>query len=257
MLFLLIYRPFSETVWIGFNPNKTLVPTLLFYLVSIAALAVSKALMQVYQIRHTITAGRYLLWLSGEFILIALVYLLFTTRFIESDIPFSAGLLLRTLYCVALILAIPYAIFTLIASNRSKSEEINILKLNQEAKRPEPAANIIHFYDYSGILRISVSADNIYFIASQDNYVEIRYELGGKLLTYLMRCRTTRLEKQLEGTPLVRCHRSYIVNLENVTLFKREGARAFLILSHPDAKEIPVSRSYYKTIAEHLDRIAS
>ena len=127
MLFLLIYRPFSETVWIGFNPNKTLVPTLLFYLVSIAALAVSKALMQVYQIRHTITAGRYLLWLSGEFILIALVYLLFTTRFIESDIPFSAGLLLRTLYCVALILAIPYAIFTLIASNRSKSEEINIL----------------------------------------------------------------------------------------------------------------------------------
>jgi DNA-binding LytR/AlgR family response regulator len=47
------------------------------------------------------------------------------------------------------------------------------------------------------------------------------------------------------------------VNVEKVTLFKREGARVFLVLSHPDAKTIPVSKSYYKTIAEHLGRIAS
>ena len=118
-------------------------------------------------------------------------------------------------------------------------------------------AKIIHFYDYSGVLRLSVSADSIYYIASQDNYVEIRYELDGKLRNYLMRCRTTRLEKQLEGTSLIRCHRSYIVNVENVAIFKREGARAFLVLTHPDAKKIPVSKSYYKAIAEQLGRIAS
>lgn len=254
--FLLLYRPFSETAWLGLDAEKTLVPTLLFYAVGIFILLLSKLLMQLYQIRHTLTAGRYLLWLFAEFVLIALAYLLFTTRFIEPDIPFTARLLLRTSYCVALILAIPYAIFALIASNRSKTEEINALKLRQETEKPA-SDHIIHFYDYSGILRISISAGSIYYIASQDNYVEIRYELDGKLLTYLMRCRTTRLEKQLESTPLVRCHRSYIVNAENVTLFKREGARAFLILSHPDAKKIPVSKSYYKTIAEHLGRIAS
>ena len=170
-----------------------------------------------------------------------MAYLLFTTQFIQPDIPLSPRLLLRTSYCVAVILAIPYAIFSLIAANRSKAEEIAALKLSQTPGEPDAAADrVIHFYDYSGVLRLSLSVDNIYYIASQDNYVEIRYVHDGKLCNYLMRC-----------------HRSYIVNMENVAIFKREGARAFLVLSHPDAKKIPVSKSYYKAISEQLGRIAS
>ena len=46
-------------------------------------------------------------------------------------------------------------------------------------------------------------------------------------------------------------------NVDNVSLFKRENARVLLVLNHPDAKKIPVSKSYYKTIAERLGRIAS
>ena len=256
-LFLLLYHPFSDTIWLGLDPKNNLVPTLLFYLVCILFLIISKELMMLYQLRHTITVNRYLIWLFAEFVLIATAYLLFASRYFNPEILFSAKLLLRTSYCVALILAIPYTIFTLIAANRDKAEEINALKMNKETEKPAPVANIIHFYDYTGTLKISVSADKIYYIASQDNYVELRYELEGKLLTYLMRCRTTRLEKQLEGTPLVRCHRSFIVNVDNVKLFKREGARVFLVLTHPDAKKIPVSKSYYKTIAERLGRIAS
>ncbi|MBR1538442.1 MAG: LytTR family transcriptional regulator DNA-binding domain-containing protein [Bacteroidales bacterium] len=256
-LFLFLYHPFSDTIWLGLDPKKNLVPTLLFYLAGIFILILSKVLMMLCQRRRTITVNRYLLWIAAEFVLIATAYLLFASRYFDPDILLSPKLLLRTSYCVALILAIPYTIFTLIAANRDKAEEINALKINLESERPEPVADIIHFYDYTGALKISVAAENIYYIASQDNYVEIRYELGGKLLTYLMRCRTTRLEKQLEGTSLIRCHRSFIVNVDNVTLFKREGARAFLVLSHPEAKKIPVSKSYYKTIAEHLGRIAS
>ena len=258
LIFLLLYHPFSDTVWLGLDPGRTLVPTLLFYLSSIFIQLLSKALMLLYQIRHTITVTRYILWLFGEFVLIAVAYLLFTGLFIQPDIPISPKILLRTSVCVGLILAIPYAIFSLIAANKAKSEELNILKLNQAAVQPESEkAPVIDFYDYSGALKISVQAKSIFFIASQDNYVEIHYELGGKLLNYLMRCRTARLEKQLEGTSLIRCHRSYIVNVDNISQFKRENSRAFLLLSHPEAKKIPVSRSYYKTIAERLGRIAS
>ena len=257
LLFLLLYHPFSETVWLSTNPEGTLLPSILFYLVAILILLISKSLMWLYQLRHTFSVGRLLLWLFGEFVLIAVAYLLFTTRYIGTDVTFSARVILRTSYCVGLILAIPYAIFALIAGNLAKSEEINILKLNKEAEIPSPSSPIIDFYDYTGALKISVASDSIYYIGSQDNYVEIRYELDGKLLNYLMRCRTTRLEKQLEGTSLIRCHRSYIVNVDNVSQFKRENARAFLVLSHPDAKKIPVSKSYYKAIAERLGRIAS
>lgn len=257
LLFLLLYHPFSDTVWLSTDPEGTLLPTILFYMVGILILLGSKFLMMLYQIRRSFTVGRLLLWLFGEFVLIALAYLLFTSHYIGAEVSFSAKVILRTSYCVGLILAIPYAIFALIAGNLAKAEEINILKLNKEADIPSPSSPIIDFYDYTGALKISVASNSIYYIGSQDNYVEIRYELDGKLLNYLMRCRTTRLEKQLEGTSLIRCHRSFIVNIDNVSQFKRENARAFLVLSHPDAKKIPVSKSYYKAIAERLGRIAS
>lgn len=256
LVFLLTYHPFSSTVWIGLGSDVVL-PTLLFYLSGIGILLVSKVGLMLYQLRHTVSIRKYLFWFLGEFIAIAVVYLLYTRQWFEADIPITPALVAHTSLCVGMILAIPYVIFTLIAANRAKDEEINALKLQQEVEKPANSANIIHFYDYNGNLKLSVSADSILYIASQDNYVEIRYNLGGQLLNYLMRCRTTRLEKQLEGTSLIRCHRSYIVNVDNVTQFKREGARAFLVLSHPDAKRIPVSQRYYKTISEHLERLSS
>ena len=258
ILFLLTYHPFSSTSWLGLKPDVVL-PSVLFYLSGIFILLISKVGMMVYQIRHTITVRKYLFWFLGEFILIGLTYLLWTRQWFQTDIPLTFRLVLRTSLCVAMILVIPYTIFTLLAANKAKTEELDALKLQLATQSPEPERtdHLLHFYDYNGVLRISIPAESIYYIASQDNYVEIQYVLGGKLLNYLMRCRTTRLEKQLEGTSLVRCHRSFIVNVDNVSQFKRENARTVLVLSHPDAKKIPVSKSYYKTIAERLGRIAS
>ncbi|MBQ3742681.1 MAG: LytTR family transcriptional regulator [Bacteroidales bacterium] len=255
-LFLITYHPFSNTNWLGLKPD-VLVPTILFYLCSVGILLISKAGLMLYQIRHTVSVRKYLFWFLGEFVVIAVVYLLFTQQWFESDIPITFQLVARASLCVGMILSIPYLIFGLLASNRAKTEEIDALKLSLKDQTAAQSTNLVHFYDFNGVLRISIEVEKIYYIASQDNYVEIRYEMGGKLLNYLLRCRTTRLEKQLESTPLVRCHRSYIVNVDNVTQFKREKANAFLVLSHPEAKRIPVSKSYYKTIAEKLDRTAS
>lgn len=255
-LFLITYHPFSSTTWLGLK-SDVLVPTILFYLCSVGILLMSKAGLMLYQIRHTVSVRKYLFWFLGEFVVIAVVYLLFTQHWFESDIPITFRLVARASLCVGMILSIPYLIFGLLASNRAKTEEIDALKLSLKDQAAAQGTNLVHFYDFNGVLRISIEVEKIYYIASQDNYVEIRYEMGGKLLNYLLRCRTTRLEKQLESTPLVRCHRSYIVNVDNVTQFKREKANAFLVLSHPEAKRIPVSKSYYKTIAEKLDRTAS
>lgn len=255
-VFLLTYHPFSSTSWLGLK-RDVLVPTILFYLSGICILLTSKLGLMHYQVGHTVSVRKYLLWVLAEFVVIAVVYLLFTRHWFHTDIPISFRLVAYTSLCVGMILAIPYVIFTLLASNLAKSEEIDALKLRLREEASLQEASIIHFYDFSGVLRISIAAEKIYYIASQDNYVEIRYEMGGKLLHYLMRCRTKRLEKQLEDTPLVRCHRSYIVNIGNVTQFRREKAHMFLMLAHPDARRIPVSKSYYKAIAERLGRTAS
>ena len=256
LLFLLTYHPFSATTWIALKP-ETLLPTVLFYLSGIGILLASKVSLMLYQRKHTVSVRQYIFWFLGEFIAIAVIYLLFTRHWFHADRPITLRLVAYTSLCVGMILAIPYTIFTLLAANKAKTEEIDALKMARQAEQPAPESPIIDFYDFSGILRLSVAADSIYYIASQDNYVEIRYEMDGKLLNYLMRCRTKRLEKQLENTSLVRCHRSYIVNIDNVSQFKREKAKTFLVLAHPEARKIPVSQSYYKTVAERLGKIAS
>ena len=257
ILFLLTYHPFSSTTWLGLKPDVIL-QSVLFYLSAIGVLLLSKMGLMIHQIRHTITVRKYLFWVLGEFILIALIYLLHTRFWFETDIPFTFRLVLHTSLCVGMILVIPYTIFTLLAANKAKSEDIEALELKLKEETPTQASSsIIHFYDYTGALKISIPSEHIYYIGSQDNYVEIRYELDGKLLNYLMRCRTTRLEKQLEGTSFLRCHRSFIVNLDNVTQVKRENAHVYLVLSHPEARKIPVSKSYYEAIQDRLGRTAS
>ena len=256
LVFLLTYHPFSDTVWIGLG-QEVLLPTLLFYLSAIVILLLSKISLMAYQLTHTVSVRKYLFWVLGEFIVIALVYLLFTRYWFDADIPVTLRLVAYTSLCVGLILGIPYIIFTLLAANKAKSEDIEALELRLKAEIPSSTSSVINFYDYSGTLKISIPSDRIFYIGSQDNYVEIRYELDGKLLNYLMRCRTTRLEKQLEGTSLIRCHRSFIVNIDNVRQLKRENAHVFLELSHPEARKIPVSKSYYEAIAERLGTTAS
>ena len=257
IIFLITYHPFSSTTWLGFK-SDVIVPTVLFYVCAVFILLLSKASIMYYQLRHTVSIRKYLFWFLAEFILIGLVYILFTRYYFKADIPLTFRLVAYTSMCVGMILVIPYAIFALLAANKAKSEELDALKLTLATMEASPSrqGEIIHFYDFGGILRISIPEEDIYYIASQDNYVEIQYEMGGKLLNYLMRCRTTRLEKQLENTSLARCHRSFIVNLDNVAQFKRENSRLFLVLKHPDAKKIPVSKSYYKAIAERLGEVA-
>ena len=93
-LFLITYHPFSSTTWLGLKPD-VLVPTILFYLCSVGILLISKACLMLYQVRHTVSVRKYLFWFLGEFVVIAVVYLLFTQHWFESDIPFTFRLVAR------------------------------------------------------------------------------------------------------------------------------------------------------------------
>ena len=82
--------------------------------------------------------------------------------------------------------------------------------------------------------------------------MRIYYELEGRLVSYMLRCKTQRIEEMLAGTALMRCHRSYIVNLQKIKCYKRFSDHATIYLSHASAKAIPVSKSYFKAVTERV-----
>lgn len=253
-VFMAIYQPFSATAWFGFSPLSKFLQTLSFYLSAILLMLLSKYLFWLFHANRRLQLQVYLSWIGVEYLIITALYILFTCTFEEGKTQqLNAAWMMRVFLCVSLILAIPYTLITLYMSYRVKNEELNLMKLNRATEnRPEPS-RLLHLYDNNEVLRMSVDSDTLYYVESQDNYVRIYYELEGKLVSYMLRCKTNRIEEALSGTTLVRCHRSHIVNTTKIQLYKKERDHATIFLTHPSAKPIPVSKSYFKAITELVE----
>lgn len=253
-LFISIYKPFADNLWFNVKPAYTFLLTLSFYMTGIAILSVSKILLYWYQSKYVLHMPIYILWIVGEFVLIGAAYILFTQTFGFGDEKISLNLILRTSLSVGLILAIPYAIITIVAHYRSKVEELNILLFQRQMRNVPHENHLINFYDCNDNLKISLYEDSVSYIESADNYVQIYYEMDGKLQSYLLRTGTQRTWEQLSDTTLIRCHRSFIVNPKKIKQFKDLKDHASISLIYPGVREIPVSKSYYKDVCLAIDQ---
>ena len=81
IVFMALYQPFSNTTWFGFNTWKQAGVTVLFYLVAVPTLIMSKLLLSGLSSVHSITVKRFLMWHLVEFLLIATEYYIFTVCF--------------------------------------------------------------------------------------------------------------------------------------------------------------------------------
>ena len=249
LVFLAIYQPFSDTAWIDFLSAHNRLVTLLFYIVCVSVMIVSKQVMAWRQSHSAFSHRLFVVWMLAEFVSIGLIYTLFTALFFDTAITVS--LVCRISASVAMILAIPYAFVYMYAQYQGKKEELELIMLQRQT-RTHADEKLVHFYDSNGVLKISIDENAIYYVVSQDNYVQIYYELNGQLCSYMLRCRTQRLEEMLSDTSLVRCHRSYIVNIKKVQFYKNEHDHGTITLSHADARQIPVSKSYYKSVTSRI-----
>ena len=253
MVFMTLYQPFSNTTWFGFNSLKQSGVTILFYLVAVPTLIVSKLLLSGISTVHSITVKRFLGWHIAEFILIATEYYIFTVCFklgLSRELP---QLLIRIPLCVALILAIPYTIVWFYAQYKAKKEELELFKITHKREIMESDRRLIQFCDSQGKHKMSLSEDSIFYIESQDNYVQIFYNLEGKMSSYLLRCSTQKIEEDLAGTSIVRCRRSFLVNTAKIARYGKEHGHLSITLDQPSGKTITVTPAYYRTILTQLD----
>jgi len=255
MLFMSLYQPsFAySTTWFGFNSWKQAGVTVLFYTVAISTLIVSKLLLYRYSHNHSLSGKRMIVWHLMEFMAIASEYYLFTVYFKLGSVEIPQ-LLFRIPLCVALILTIPYTIIWLYAQYKAKKEELELFKITHKREIMDSDHRLIQFRDSQGKHKMSLSEDTIFYIESQDNYVQIFYNLEGKLSSYLLRCSTQKIEEDLTDTSIVRCRRSFLVNTSKIVRYGKEHGHFTITLDHPSNKTITVTPAYYRTILTQLDR---
>ena len=254
ILFMSLYQPsFAySTTWFGFHSLKQTCVTVLFYVVAISTLVLSKLVLFRYSMEHTVTAKRMIVWHVVEFFAIATEYYLFTVFFRLGTVEIPK-LLIRIPMCVALILAIPYSIVWFYAQYKAKKEELELFKVTHKREAIESAHHLIQFRDSQGKHKMSLSEDSIFYIESQDNYVQIFYDLDGKLSSYLLRCSTQKIEEDLEGTSIVRCRRSFLVNTSKIVRYGKERGHFTITLDRPSGKTITVTPAYYRPVLTRLD----
>ena len=100
---------------------------------------------------------------------------------------------------------------------------------------------------------LSINPKDILYISSDDNYVDIHYLTGGVRKKVLYRSSLKNIESQLVNplSPIFRCHRRYLINIERFDI-QKSTSRSMLITLKDGSDEVPVSRQYVEAVKQRL-----
>lgn len=99
--------------------------------------------------------------------------------------------------------------------------------------------------------KLTLLTADLLFIESSDNYCTVVYLRNGHPTKPLVRSSLSRLEKQIAQPYIVRCHRSYVVNLHRVERVTG-NAQGYRLHLHEGQFQIPVARQYNETLIAEL-----
>jgi len=100
----------------------------------------------------------------------------------------------------------------------------------------------------------SVSPDALLFCEARQNYVRIVYFREGVAAEEIVRATLSGVvERMAAMVPLLRCHRSYLVNAA-VIREARGNAQGLKLSIVGTEEEVPVSRAYVAVLREHLEK---
>jgi DNA-binding LytR/AlgR family response regulator len=181
----------------------------------------------------------------------ALVYALFE-KLILKDTRLFTDLVKNSSKNTALVLLLPYSILWLYFSWRDKKEQID--RMGEVQPFPDNSRNMIPFYDDKGILKFSIKKENLLYLESAENYVNICYLNKGKVSKYLLRDTLKKIEEIFAGTEIIRCHRSFIVNFDKVKVIRKDKDGLKLEFDNPSITDIPVSKTYVNTVMQTFSK---
>ena len=256
VLFLLVSIPFSNNAWFRLGNSTFFGFTALFASISLAILIVSKVTM--YKTRNILpmTYWGYAAWCLSEIVLITVLYTIFTVTIAQPEDQNGIAIFFHALVYTFVCLGVPYIIagmfFTIIDQNRT-IRLMNMQDVVTDETPAETAAPVQKFtlFDNNGVLKLSVSSANLYYVEADDNYIKVWYaDQQGALQTYMLRCRLKTVEESFAGSDLIRCHRKFIVNMQKVKVLQKVGAVYEITLDNEAIAPIPVTKTYIENVLE-------
>ena len=260
VVFLNIYIPFSDTAWFGLGDSMMFLHTVAFIGIGILMLILSRILMYRSKRVFQLTYLSYILWCVLEIIAIAGLYTAMTLDMPLQTDETQLDIFGRALLYGAIALGIPYLISGMYFAIIDKNNTIRLMNfenvVTDEPVKPEASMQKITLFDNSGALKLSLNPENLYYIESDDNYIKVWYtDSKGELKQYMLRCRLKTVEESFKGSGLVRCNRTYIVNIHKVATLRKESEGYVLDLENEAIPPLPVTKTYTDTVLSYFTEV--
>jgi hypothetical protein len=247
--FINIYRPFGAGEWYDVRWWAFIMASGGLVLAGMIVIILSRLLMFAVKKRKPISVSYYVLMVTSEVLLMGALYAILELMVLGGIRPFGV-LLYVAIQNTSLILLIPYAMSLLYFAWREKKMSLEAL-VRQIRNRPR----FILFKDENDVLRLTLKSSDLIYLEASDNYVLIHFQAGATVKSYLLRNTLKRLERVLDGFPLLRCHRSFMVNMHRVKMLKRDKGQFKLWMDEEGGIAIPVSRSYIPAVTASFENV--
>ena len=193
--------------------------------------------------RRRITEMEFLLWQAIEYVVACLFFDLFLSLYLHLG---YFDLLPRILLVSLGINIFPYAFYWVFMERMDRDARIAeaYKMLNNTRGKGDQGEGMVRFTDDKGHVKLVVGADKVISVQSAGNYLTITYDDGGKLLRYTLRNTMKGVEKVCSANGMVRCHRSFFVNVNKVKVIRRAAEGMVAEIDHAVVGTVPVSRTY-------------
>ena len=246
LVFINIYEPFNSSGWYKVSEFMFFVYSSLIILTGVLVVVISRIILYYIGKKREITIGMYAVWILLEILFMSLFYTIYTIK-LNPERDYLA-VFKESSINTTLVLLLPYFFihfYFLYQENKKKLQQIE-----EEHSESHALPKIYSFYDEKNELRLSVNRSNLLYIESADNYVYIWYLNKSNPTKFMLRNSMKAIEEQMAETGVLRCHRSYMANLEQVDVLRRQKDGIYMEFGIKNVPDIPISKKYSEKITQ-------
>ncbi|TDI93414.1 MAG: LytTR family transcriptional regulator [Caldithrix sp.] len=260
-IFLIIFQPFGLNNY--HSPDKTLqligMGFIVTILLSVNLLAIPKIISSVFS-EDRWNIGREItwnIWLSVTTILGSSFYwVLVTGQTVSAAYIYRASLnsLVFTLFLTPI--SVLCVMSNYMRSLKRKLERAEEVTRSLQSSQTKSFTHPLELLSETGKEKLKMPVDKLLFIQSCDNYANVVRQKNGSTTEKLLRSSLKNIEEQITLPFIVRCHRSFIVNLSLVRAITGNSRNYTLSLKNYPTP-IPVSRESEKQVLELLEKLSN
>ncbi len=231
---LLIPGLFKEKRW-------TVGSEILFFLIVVSAIAAGNLL-----VAH---------WYNGARLVLANLLESLSATFSIAILPVTLSILVKQYHLNRKYKLASLELNRLLQSADQQSSKVRVDVKQNDLEKMSDDASILRLTGDNQDEELTLASTDLMAMEAANNYVKIYYFAGGRVANKIFRATLRSMEIQtghIDG--LVRCHRSYLVNLAKVTSISG-NAQGYKLQLNGLAEPVPVGRNYNTVIKNRLSHL--